>query len=83
MDRCRENVIEWIEGDKIAKCTFSQKKFINRIRRMSATHGSCVKILAENMDGSILASVPLSAVHITIYTPKKGELKGGRDEENN
>lgn len=64
---CNENCIEWITGDKTVTCTFSQKKFINRIRRMSETHGDCVKILAENPDGSIMAKIPLRAVHLTIY----------------
>ena len=81
MDRCKENVIEWIEGDKTAFCTFSQKRFVNRIKRMSATHGKAVTILAENEDGSIMARIPLSAIHITIYSPKTGSFAGVDNEE--
>lgn len=66
MDRCRENVIEWIEGNKTATCTFSQRRFINRIKKMAEKHGSPVEILAENMDGSIMAHIPLSAVHLYV-----------------
>lgn len=80
MDRCKENVIEWIEDDKIAKCTFSQKRFVNRIKKMAEKHGTAVTILAENEDGSIYASVPVSAVRITILGPNKGSFKGVQDE---
>lgn len=77
MDRVKENVIEWLDGDQTVTCTFSQKKFVNRIKRMAENHASSVKILAENHDGSILASIPLSAIHITIYSPKNGGFYGG------
>lgn len=33
-DRVKENVIEWIENDKFALCTFSQKKFVNRVYKL-------------------------------------------------
>ena len=80
MDDIKENVIEWITGDKTVTATFTQKKFINRIRRMSQTNASRVEILAENQDGSILARFPLSAIHITIYAPKRGSFEGAQDE---
>lgn len=66
----KENVIEWITGDNQALCTFSQKKYINRIQRMAKKHAPCVEILAENEDGSICAKIPLGAVHLTIYDSK-------------
>ena len=49
----KENVIEWYTGDDTCTATFTQKKFINRMRRMSETHGELVKIVHENTDGSI------------------------------
>lgn len=87
MDRVRENVIEWIENDKTALCTFSQKKFVNRVLKMSETIGSPVKILAKNPDGSVLARIPTSAIHIYVLAwngkgfaaTEEGEEK---DEEN-
>ena len=68
MDKCQENVIEWVNGDNEATCTFSQLKYINRIRRMSKKHPELIKIHAENPDGSILATIPLKALHLTIYS---------------
>ena len=66
MSRVKENVIEWIDGDKTVTCTFSQKRFVNRLSKMAEKHGSLVEILAKNPDGSILAKIPLSAIHIYV-----------------
>ena len=77
----KENVIEWYTGDDTCTATFTQKKFINRIRRMAGTHGERVKIVAENADGSVLCKFPLSALHITIHTPNSGSFKGVDEED--
>ena len=76
MTDIRENVIEWLNGDKMVMATLSQKKLINRLRRMSEKFPSCVEIVAENIDGSILARFPLSALHITIYGQKTPQDEG-------
>ena len=76
MTDLRENVIEWLNGDKMVTATLSQKKLINRLRRMSEKFPSCVEIVAENIDGSILARFPVSAVHITIYGQKTAQDEG-------
>ena len=76
MTDIRENVIEWLNGDKMVMATLSQKKLINRLRRMSEKFPSCVEIVAENIDGSILARFPVSAVHITIYGQKTAQDEG-------
>lgn len=77
----KENVIEWYTGSDMVTATFTQKKFINRIRRMSKTHGELVKITHENRDGSIVCKFPLKAIHITIYGQKTGGFEGVEDEE--
>lgn len=77
----KENVIEWYTGDDTCTATFTQKKFINRIRRMSETHGERVKIVAENADGSITCKFPLLAVHLTIYGPKTANFEGVDKED--
>lgn len=76
----KENVIEWYTGDDTCTATFTQKKFINRMRRTSETHGELVKIVHENTDGSIVCKFPLRAVHITIYGPKTGGFEGVEEE---
>lgn len=77
----KENVIEWYTGDDTCTATFTQKKFINRMRRMSETHGELVKIVHENTDGSIVCKFPLRAVHVTIYGPKTGGFEGVDEDE--
>ena len=84
MDRLKENLIEWITGSKTATVTFSQKKYVNRIKRLAEKHPDTIEIVAENEDGSITAHIPVKAVHLTVYTPKKcGFLAGteGDDED--
>ena len=81
MDRTNENSIEWYTGNNTCTVSVSQKKFVNRIRRMAEKHAPLVEILAENPDGSILAHIPLRAVHLTIYGQKTGTFEGVEDEE--
>ena len=59
-----ENAIEFLTGDEIMTVTFSQKKFVNRIKKLSEEYPDEVKVVAENKDGSILAHVPLSYLKI-------------------
>lgn len=77
----KENVIEWYTGEDTVTATFSQKKFINRMRRMSQTHGKLVVITHENPDGSIVCKFPLKAIHITIYNTKTGGFEGVEEDE--
>ena len=74
----KDNVIEWLTGDKAARVTFTQQKFIHRIERMAEKHGDCVRILHRNNDGSVYAEIPLSAVHLTIYAANTGSFASGK-----
>ena len=67
MAELKENVIEWVAGDETALCTFGQRRFINKVKRMAKKHENCVEILAENPDGTMLARIPLKAIHLSIY----------------
>lgn len=78
-DRCKDNVIEWIEGDKTATFTFSQKKFVNRMRRMVENGKKGVEITHENPDGSIMGHIPVRAIHLTVFEPKNSEFQGGSE----
>ena len=62
----RENVIEWICGDRMIACTFTQQKYVNRILRMSKKHPE-IEIIKHNNDGSLYARIPIKALHISIY----------------
>lgn len=57
MSEIKENVIEWYTGQDRITVSFSQKKFVNRIKNMTKKYPSCVEIIAENEDGSIYATI--------------------------
>lgn len=65
MDRCMENVIEFIENEKRATVTFSQGRFKSRIRKLAAEHPEECQIVKENKDGSLLAYIPVSWIKIS------------------
>ena len=64
MNRCMENVIEFIENEKRATVTFSQGRFKSIIRKLAAEHPEECQIMKENKDGSICAHVPVSWIKI-------------------
>ena len=61
----RENVIEFLRDQEQATCTFTQGRYIGRIRRLAEQKPGECKILAENADGSVVAKVPVSWVKIS------------------
>lgn len=58
-----ENAIEWLTGDGRICLSLTQKRFINRIRKLETTRPDDVDIIT-NQDGSICAHVPLSWLKI-------------------
>ena len=71
MAELRENCIEWINGQNTITVTLSQKKYINKVKRMAEKHPDLVSILAENDDGSIFAHLPLKALKLSIISRKE------------
>ena len=66
MDSVNENAIEFLKNDKVATVTFSSPKFINRIKKLEKSCPSKFKITCENPDGSIVAHIPVSSIHINM-----------------
>lgn len=64
MDRCIENIIEFIENEERATVTFSQGRYKTRIRKLAAEHPEDCEIVAENQDGSLCAHIPVAWVKI-------------------
>lgn len=62
----RENVIEFFNNDKVATVTFSQGRYISKIKKLAEKYPSECKIVAENNDGSIVAKIPTSAIKINV-----------------
>ena len=61
----RENVIGWYKDSEIVTVTFSQGRYISKIKKLAEKYPDDVKVL-ENSDGTILAYVPVKAIHISI-----------------
>lgn len=64
MDRCMENVIEFLENQERATVTFSQGRYKTRIRRLAAERPEECQIVAENQDGSLCAYIPVAWIKI-------------------
>ncbi|MCD8371231.1 MAG: hypothetical protein LUC94_13085 [Clostridiales bacterium] len=64
MDRCTENVIEFLENANVATVSFSQGRYKSRIRKLAIEKPDMCEIIAENADGSLCAHIPVSWIKI-------------------
>ena len=62
----QENVIEWLKNADVATVTFSQGRYITKIKKLAEKYPDKVQITAENKDGSIVAHIPVKAIKINI-----------------
>lgn len=65
----KENVIEWILNSKTATVTFTQGKYITKIKKLAEKYPDRVQITNEK-NGVIVAHIPTSAVKISIVERK-------------
>lgn len=65
MDTVQENCIEWLKGDKMATATFPRGKYATRVSKLAEQYPDEVHICHKNKDGSIVAHIPVSYVHIS------------------
>ncbi len=65
MDRCNENVIEFLENQERATVTFSQGWYRSRIRKLAKEHPKACEIVAENPDRNIYAHIPTLWIKIS------------------
>ncbi len=64
MDRCIENVIEFLENQESATVTFSQGRYKGKIRKLAEERPGECQIIAENKDGSLCAHIPTAWIKI-------------------
>lgn len=76
MQEVKENVIEWITGDDHIACTFTQKKYINKVRKLRDKRMDLVPVFVENMDGSIFCHLPIKALKLYLKTSDKQGVDG-------
>lgn len=63
-DTNKENMIDWISGSKMCTCSFTNRKHINRIKKLYEQRKSEFEYFYENEDGSICARIPLKWIKI-------------------
>lgn len=61
----RENSIEFYADDKTATVSFTQGRYITRIRKLAEKYPDECQITAENKDGSIVAHIPTKWVRVS------------------
>lgn len=76
----QENAIEWIKNSEVATVTFSQGRYISKIKKLAEKYPDKVQIKHENKDGSIVAHIPVKAIKINII--EKRELTEEEKERN-
>lgn len=79
MSDFKENCLEWLTGQDTITATLMQKRFINRVLKLSEDPENGVQIMAKNEDGSIVAHLPIKALHLTIYSRPTGGFMGVSD----
>ena len=61
----RENIFEWLNRDQTVTFTLNQLKMKNQLKKMIADGDENIRIIAENDDGSIHGTMPLSYLKIS------------------
>lgn len=60
----KENMIEFLSGQRTCTVTFTNQKHINRIKKLYEERKDDFTYLIENPDGSICAKIPLKWIKI-------------------
>lgn len=63
-ENMNENVLEWYKNEPTATVTFSQGKYITKIRKLAKRFPDECQITHENKDGSIVAHIPVKWIKI-------------------
>lgn len=60
----KENMMEFLSGQRTCTVTFTNQKHINRIKKLYEERKDDFAYLVENPDGSVCAKIPLKWVKI-------------------
>ena len=80
MDDLRENVIEFLQNEKIATVTFTQGRYITRIKELAKKKPDECQITRTNRDGSIVAHIPVTWIKINSTIELSEENRKERSE---
>lgn len=75
MDDFKENVIEFLINSDTATVTFTQGRYISRIKELANSKPDECKITHINEDGSIVAHIPTTWIRINPNIELSDELK--------
>lgn len=64
MDEIRETIYEHAAGSDTFTVTAAERKSIGMLRKLAEKHPGEVEIVAENVDGSLVARLPYSWMRI-------------------
>ena len=78
-----ENVIQWLNGEKYITCTFTQRKYVGKVKKIMQRTPEFVLDFIENKDGSIYCRLPLKALKLSIIVRKEATNEEGEDDEDN
>ena len=81
MDKLTENLIEWITDSKVATVTFSQKRYITKLRKLCEKYPDMARIDVENADGSVTGHISIKAVKLSLFGTEKGGVLLDDDPE--
>ena len=79
-DNNNENCIEFLSGERSAVVSFTNKKHINRIKKLYEERKDDFKYFHENTDGSICAKIPLKWIKLNPGS-KNGRLMTEEQKE--
>ena len=79
-DNNNENCIEFLSGERSAVVSFTNRKHINRIKKLYEERKDDFKYFHENTDGSICAKIPLKWIKINSWS-KTGRVMTEEQKE--
>lgn len=83
-DNNNENCIEWLTGEHYTVVTFTDRKMINRVKKIYVERCSEFKYLIENNDGSICAKIPKKWIRInpgSVQDPNKPKREMSEEQK--
>ena len=85
-ENMNENVLAWYKNEPTATVTFSQGKYITKIRKLAEKFPEECQITHENKDGSIVAHIPTKWIKINnpqrVMTEEEKRLAAERFRNN-
>lgn len=80
MEKNKENAIEWLTGQDTITLSLTQQRYITKVKKLKKHYPELVKV-KTNVDGSILAKLPLSALKLSIIIREGVDMTDEQKEQ--